>query len=275
MISLSPVALIVIISACFTFPSVASIATKVTAEAIDIAVEQAAKISGKKIAGTATKKAATEEVKRLTDAHGAGVLKVVEDSGLELLAAVPKHGDDLVLVAMQASPQARRALALNVETMLPLTKRVGIEALELEARVPGQAAHAFEVFGDDAGKALGRSIPTEDLPRFIKYGEKADSAATKELLLTTYAKEGPKLFERLPPKLVLAGGLSASMLLGTYEAFSTERAKADVLRDNPEITRDVINRSTAYSAGIALVILLLLLWRFGLMPWQGRRSKPD
>jgi hypothetical protein len=274
---ISPLSIALVIAGCMflSLPAAATVATKVTEQAIEIAVEQAAKISGKKIAGTATKKVVTEEVKRLAEAHGAAVLKVVEDSGLELLEAVPKHGDDLVLVAMKASPQARRALALNVDQMLPLTKRVGVEALELEAKVPGQAAHAFELFGDDAGKALAKSIPTEDLPRLVKYGEKADSAATKDLLLKSYAKEGPKLFERIPPKLVLAGGLSASMLLGTHEAFETERAKADVLRDNPEIARDVMNRSTSVWAGIALVVILLLLWRFGLMPWQGRRSNPD
>lgn len=167
-------------SVLLILPAGATVVTIVTEQAIEIAVEQAAKISGKKIAGTAAKKVATEEVKRLAGTHGADVLKVVEDSGLELLAAVPKHGDDLVVVAMKGSPQARRALALNVDQMLPLAKRVGVEALELEAKVPGQAAHAFEIFGDDAGKALAKSIPTEDLPRLVKYGEKADSAATRE-----------------------------------------------------------------------------------------------
>jgi hypothetical protein len=274
---ISPLRIAIVLAGymCLSLPAAATVATKVTEQAIEMAVENAAKISGKKFSGTVTKKVATEEVKRLAETHGADVLKVVEDSGLELLEAVPKHGDDLVLVAMKASPQARRALALSVEEMLPLAKRVGVEALELEAKVPGQAAHAFEIFGDAAGKGLARSIPTEDLPRLVKYGEKADNAATRELLLKTYKTEGPKLFERIPPKLVLAGGLSASMLLGTHEAFATERAKADVLRDNPEIARDVMNQSTMVWGGIVLVVILLLLWRFGLMPWHGRRSKSD
>lgn len=256
-------------------PAVAGIVTKVSAQAIDLAVEQAAKVSGKKIAGTAAQTAATAEVKRLAATHGPDVLKVVEDSGLELLAAVPKHGDELMQVAMKASPQARRALALNVEQMLPLAKRVGLDALELEAKVPGQSTHVFQVFGDEAGKGLARSIPTEDLPRIIKYGEKADSEATRKLLIDKYAKEGPSLFQRIPPQLVLAGGLSAAMLLGTYEATAPERAKADVLRDNPEIVKDVMNRSTAVWAGVALTALMLLMWRFGLMPWHRPRSKPD
>jgi hypothetical protein len=271
----SPLRIAIVLAGCMCLPlpAVATIATKVAEQAIEIAVEKAARTSGKKFSGTVAKKVATDEVKRLVQTHGEDVLKVVEDSGLELLEAVPKHGEDLISIAMRASPQARRALALSVEEMLPLAKRVGVEALELEAKVPGQAAHALEIFGDSAGKGLAKSIPTEDLPRLIKYGEKSDSAATKELLLKTYKAEGPKLFERIPPNLVLAGGLSASMLLGTHEAFATERAKADVLRDNPEIARDVMNRSTAVWGGIVLVVVLLLLWRFGLMPWHGRESK--
>ncbi len=272
MISQLHIALVLAGCMCLSLPAAATVATRVTEHAVEIAVEQAANISGRKIAGTAAKRIATDEVKRLTEAYGTDALKVVKDSGLELLEAVPKHGDDLVLVAMKASPQARRALALNMDQMLPLAKRVGVVALELEAKIPGRAAHAFELFGDDAGKTLAKSIPTEDLPRFVKYGEMTDSAATKDLLFKSYAKEGPKLFERIPPKLVLAGGLSASMLLGTHEAFATERARADVLRDNPEIARDVMYLSTAVWGGIVLLVILLLLRRFGFMPWHGRRS---
>lgn len=254
-------------------PAVAGIVTNVSAQAVEFAVEQAAKVSGRKITGTAAKTAATAQVKHLAQTHGAGVLKVVEDSGLEMLEAVPKHGDDLMQIAMRASPQARRALALNVDEMLPLTKRVGLDALELEAKVPGLSTRAFQVFGDDAGKVLAKSIPTEDIPRLVKYGEKADSAATKNLLLTRYKTEGPSLFQRIPPQLVLSVGLSSAMLLGIHDLSAESRAKADVLRANPEIARDVMNVSTVVWPGVALIIIMLVMWRFGLMPWHRRSSK--
>jgi hypothetical protein len=249
-------------------PAHAGIVGKISAEAIELAVDKAAKVTGKGMASDAARKTATAEVRRLANTHGQDVLKVVEDGGLELLEAVPKHGNDLIKVAMKASPQARRALALNADEMLPLARRVGTEALELEAKVPGQAAKAFQVFGDDAGKSLAKSIPTEDLPRLIKYGEKADNEGTRKLLLSQYSQEGAKLFLRIPPQLVLAGGLSASMLLGTHEMTAETRAKADVLREHPEIARDVMNRSTIASAVIAVIVVLILLWRFGLMPWH-------
>lgn len=254
-------------------PAVAGIVTNVSAQAVEFAVEQAARVSGKKIPGTAAKTVATAQVKRLAEKHGTDVLKVVEDSGLELLEAVPKHGDELMQIAMRASPQARRALALNVDEMLPLTKRVGLDALELEAKVPGLSTHAFQIFGDGAGKVLAKSIPTQDIPRLVKYGEKADSAATKNLLLAKYEIEGPSLFQRIPPQLVLSVGLSTSMLLGTYELSAVSRAKADVLRDNPEIARDVMNLSTVVWPGVALIIIMLVMWRFRLMPWHWRSSK--
>lgn len=246
----------------------AGFAGTITKNAIESTVNQAAKQSGRTLKDSVARKAAIAEVKQLSEKHGPEVFKIVEDGGLELLEAIPKYGDELLKIATKASPQGRRALAMNVQELLPLAQRVGVDAIELEAKVPRQAAHVFQLFGDDAGKAVAKNVMTEDLPRIIKYGEMADSKATRNLLLAAYQKEGRSLFERIPPNLVLAGGLSASMLYGTHEMTAPERAKADVLRNNPDIVRDVMNRSTAIWAGIALVIILVLLWRFGLMPWH-------
>lgn len=248
----------------------AGIAGTITKNAIESTVDQAAKQSGRALKDSVARKAAIGGVKQLSEKHGPEVFKIVEDSGLELLEAVPKYGDELLKIAAKASPQGRRALAMNVPELLPLAQRVGVEAIELKAKVPGQAAHVFQLFGDDAGKAVAKNVATEDLPRIIKYGEMADSDATRNLLLETYQKEGRSLFERIPPNLVLAGGLSASMLYGTHEMTAPERAKADVLRNNPDIVRDVMNRSTAIWAGVSLILILVLLWRFGLMPWHRR-----
>jgi hypothetical protein len=248
----------------------AGIAGAITREAIESTVDQAAKRSGRTIKGPVARKAAIDEVKHLSEKHGPDVFKIVEDSGLELLEAVPKYGDELLKIAAKASPQGRRALAMNVPELLPLAQRVGVDAIELEAKVPGQAAHVFQLFGDKTGKAVAKNVATEDLPRIIKYGQMADSEATRNLLLEAYQKEGRSLFERIPPNLVLASGLSVAMLYGTHEMTAPERAKADVLRNNPDIVRDVMNRSTAIWAGVALVLILVLLWRFGLMPWHRR-----
>lgn len=257
-------------SAFISAQACAGLAGAITRQVIEESVERAAKQSGRAVDNPVAKKAAVDALEQLSEKHGGDVLKVVEDSGLELLEAVPKHGDELLSIAAKVSPQGRRALAMNVPEMLPLAKRVGVEAIELEAKVPGQAARVFRVFGDDAGKTVATSVATEDIPRIIKYGEKADNEATRKLLLETYQKEGRSLFERIPRNLVLAGGLSAAMLYGTHEMTASERAKAEVLRNNPDIVRDLMKHSTTIWAGIAFVVILILLWRFGLMPWQRR-----
>lgn len=55
-----------------------------------------------------------------------------------------------------------------------------------------------EVYLSQVGivKGLASSVTTEDVPRLVKCGEKADSEETKELL-QTYKTEGTKLFERI------------------------------------------------------------------------------
>ena len=252
-------------------PSGATITGKVTTEALELTLERAAQRSGRSIEGTAAQRAALEQLERLSAKHGDEVLKVVEDSGIELLDAVSKYGDDVVSLASKATPQARRVLALNPAELVPLSRRVGVEALELEAKVPGQSVNAFRLFGDDGGKFIASKVETEDLPRLLKYGEMADSDATRRALLEAYEKEGKSLFERIPPKLVLATGLTAAMLYGVHEA-------SDIARDNPGVLSGIVNHATTVAGAVGLVVILLLLWRFGLMPWQrkaGPTSKPS
>lgn len=261
--------------ATFCSTALSGVSSTVVREAAQ-AVETAALRSGRTFESEAAKKVAIAEAERLASAHGKGVLRVVEDGGLEIMPPITKYGDDFVKIAAQASPAGRRALAMNAPDILPLARRVGVDVVELEAKAPGQASHVFQLFGDDAGKAVAKTVRTEDLPRLIKYGEKADNEGTRKLLLETYQKEGPSLFERIPPKVILAGGLSSAMLLGTYGAGAEDRAKADVLQNNPDIAKAVMLHAATVNGivggVILLVLILVLLWRFGLMPGQRRKS---
>ena len=265
----------VVLTVVFTVlgtPAIAGVPAVITKEIVE-AVELAAKHSGKSFETPAAKRATIEEAQRLSGQYGSQVLKVVQDGGLEMLAAIPKYGDDLLKVATQASPQGRRALAMNAPELLPLARRVGVDAVELEAKIPGQATRAFKLFGDETGKVVAKTVAVEDLPRIMRYGEMADNDATRKLLIEAYQKEGRSLFERIPPKFVFAGGLTAAMLLSTHEMTATERAKAEVLRDNPEIVRDLMKHSTRVWAGVILILILILLWRFRLMPWHRNTGK--
>ena len=256
-------------------PAHAGLTGKALSDAIESAVSAAGKVSGRSIVKAAEKEAANDAAGQLVKRYGDDVLKVVADGGLEALEVVPKYGDDFVRMAMSASAQARRSLAVNADELMPLARRVGVAALEIEAKVPGQAGRAISIFGDDAAKVLANEVKVQDLPRVIKYGERADSDATRKLLLEAYAKEGASLFERIPPKLVLSGGLSSAMIYGVHGITAPDRAKAAVLREHPEMVKDLMNRSTMIWALLVFSLLAAvigtLMWRFGLMPWRRKK----
>lgn len=249
------------------------VAAKVTRELIEETLEHAARSSGRELGDQAVRTSLTETVERLSKAYGDDVLVTIRDGGLELVESVPRHGDEVIEIAVQASPAARRAFAGDVPALLPLARRVGVEALELEARTPGLAKPVFATFGDDTGRLIAREVPTEDVPRLLSYGEKADSSATKELLLECYKKEGKTLFDRVPAKLVLATGLTASMLYGTHELTDPARALGQAIGDNKDIATQSARSFFTWIGILSLAVGVCLLWRFGLMPWH--RRKPN
>jgi hypothetical protein len=237
------------------------------AKALEEAVEIAARTSGRPLMEAAARKTAAEALSREVALRGVKVVPMVEDGGLEMLRAIPRYGDELIEVASGASPLERRALAMDLPTLLPLTKAVGVEALEIEARAPGQAAAVFRIFGVEEGRQIARTVRTEDLPRLLKYGEKADNPETRRLLLKAYEKEGAGLFARIPPKLVLASGLTASMLVVGYRLPDVIGKWMD---DHPMLVAGVM---VLVMVVPPLFLIVLLLWRFGLMPWHRRRSE--
>ena len=148
---------------------------------------------------------------------------------------------------------------------------LGQRHFELEAQVPGLAGKVFATFGEDVGRVIAKKVPPGNVPRLLSYAEKADSEATRQLLLRTYQNEGKTLFERIPPRLVLAGGLTAAMLYGTHNV--TKPIK-DTLAHNPRIVAEVVNHAFTILGIITAIIAVLLLWRFGLLPWC-RTAKLD
>lgn len=255
-----------------TTPASAEPAVKI---AVREAIELASRKSGREIAEKSVREAIEQALERSAAKFGDNVLTAASDGGLELLEASAKYGDDVMKLAVEASPTARRVFALNADALLPLARRVGPEALEVEAKAPGLASRVFTHFGDDAGKIIAKSVPAEDLPRLVAYAEKADSPATRQLLLQTYQKEGKALFERIPPKLVLAGGLTATMLYGAHRVTEPAVAVEKAINGNPKAAADVAKHAVTIGALVLGVVLVLLLWRFRLMPWHGQAKKPE
>jgi hypothetical protein len=262
-----------------TLPVTAGGAARVSRELIEETLQRAARRSGRELAEKGLRNSTNEALERLVKQHGGDVLKVVEDGGLELLEGTARYGDEVLDIAMKASPSARRAFACDLPNLLPLVRRVGVESVELEARTPGLASKIYRAFGDDAGGFIAKNVPTEDIPRLLSYAEKADNTVTREMLLEAYKKEGKSLFERVPAKLVLASGLSTSMILGTHEMTAPVRALGDAIRDNEDVAGRAVDAAEKalwfLIAGSCLflgVVTVCILWRFRLLPWHARRS---
>lgn len=261
-----------IIGAAAILPSTASaFAAPGVSQLVREAVEFAFKKSGQEVAERASREAVEQSVEAGVKKYGPRAAQAVAEGGVELVEATAKYGDDVMRVAVEATPAARRVLALEPGRMLPLVRELGEEALEIEAKSPGLARRAFTTFGDDGARQIARQVPADDLPRLLKYAEQADTPETRRLLLDAYKKEGPSIFERIPASLVLATGLSASMIYGTHRATAPLDATADAIRDNPDIARDTANGFVWVFGIVAILATIFVLSAFRLTPWHANR----
>ncbi len=209
---------------------------------------------------------------RLASKFGDDAVRLaMRDGGPELIEAVAIHGDDLMELAMKASPAGRRALAGCASELLPHIRRVGISVLELEANAPGLASRFIRVFGDETTVALAKSVPKEDLPRLLRMAESADSPATRDLLVKGYADRGAALLDKIPPKLVVASGLSAAMVIVAWEGTSPFRSIASSIEENPDLAREAINEFAGASVLLISVIGLTIIGAISAVAYLGLR----
>lgn len=171
-----------------------------------------------------------------------------------------------------AKPTSLRTAPLRIPQTAPVAlpgqtvSRLGGEAVKLEARAPGLARQAYSAFGKEGGQFVATHVPTSDIPRLLAYANRADSPATRAQLLAAYRKEGSNLFRRIPAKLILASGLSASMLLGTVRATQPATALADAIGDQPELAAQAIREVAVGGTlcGFAGLILLAAIIHYRL-----------
>lgn len=212
-----------------------------------------------------------ETLRHLCSKYGEPALKVIDDTGIEFVEKVASQGDELFELAMKVTPKARRSLAGDVDNLFSLTKEFGTEALELEAKSPGMSAHVFRLFGDDLGKNITRSVPAKDIPRLVRYGERADNQATRNLLMKKYKKEGSSLFDRITSSKVLSLGLTASMLYGTHRITEPMSATAKrILGIDSKDFKDLLVDTFNFFTGFFMFGLFLFIgaysWRKGWIP---------
>jgi len=216
-------------------------AAKAAATAIDHALNAAAKVSGRTLPQEA-RILALRELDKAALKHGHQVLDAARAGGLELLEVAAKHGDDVWTFSAKV-PEAARLLATRPHELLPLTRRIGTEVLEIEAKNPGLAKKVVEHFGDDAVKHLAKNAPPEDIAKLAGFAAKADNPATKKLLLQNYLEGGTRFLAKLPAKHILATGLAASMIIGTHQiSDGIQEGLITTAKESPEVFASTVDR---------------------------------
>ena len=249
-----------------------TVAAPGVSQAVREIVELVFRKGTREVAERVSREAAEQSVEAAATKYGPRAVQAVADGGLELIEAGTKYGDDVMRVAVEASPAARRVLALEPERMLPLVRELGEEAIEIEAKSPGLARRVFTNFGDDGARQIARNVPADDLPRLLTYAEKADAPATRVLLLQAYEKEGASLFQRIPASLVLASGLSATMLYATHRVTTPIQAMGNAIEKSPELARDATLRFVWILGAASVLATVFILASFRLTPWHARKQ---
>jgi len=256
-------------------------AAKAVVASLDEVVDAAAKVSGRSLTPS-VRTALAQQLRQAAVRHGDDVLRATQRGGLELAEAAARHGDDVWRFSAM-SPGAARSLALHADDLLPAIRRVGPELLELEARHPAIALRATRAFGDDAVRYLAKEVPSSDLPRLVGFAERADSPATRKLLLEAYRRDGPVILRKLDWKVVLATGLSAAMITGAHQVSDgIQDSLTTLASDHPGKVPVAIGALTSplrtLARTIAVVVGLGILWQFRsqlrrLRAWSVARSK--
>jgi hypothetical protein len=252
-----------------------TVAAPGVSQAVREVVELVFRKGTREVAERVSREAAEQSVEAAATKYGPRAVQAVADGGLELIEAGTKYGDDVMRVAVEASPAARRVLALEPERMLPLVRELGEESIEIEAKSPGLARRVFANFGEDGARQIAKNVPADDLPRLLTYAEKSDAPATRVLLLEAYEKEGASLFQRIPASLVLASGLSATMLYGTHRLTAPIQAMGDAIEKSPELARDATLRFVWILGAALLLATVFVLSSFRLTPWHARKGNGD
>jgi hypothetical protein len=235
------------------------------ARLVQEALEAAERVSGRAL-GPAAREAAEAQLRRAALRYGDDVIRAARTGGLELPEAAARWGDDVWTLSVRV-PQGSRALALRPAELLPLARRIGPEVLELEAKAPRLTTRVAELFGDDAVRYLA-TVPAADATRLAGYAARADSPATRVLLLDGYRRGGAAFIERLDWKIVMAGGLSAAVVTGAYKTSDgLQNALRDMARRDPGGFGDMLTRlarPVTWPLGLlgfgAVAVLLRRLW---------------
>lgn len=173
--------------------------------------------------------------------------------------------------------QGAKALIKNSDNIaLPLMKKAALETAEHGVTSPRIMQKLVVNFGDDAALKITKKVPQCEMPMFLRYVEAADSPATRKLFVECYQKEGADIFKRITPNMILATGLTATMLYGTHRATSPMVAAADLIENNPNVANNFVNKASEELRSfftsllakpllfISIIIGIIILNKFGI-----------
>ena len=185
-----------------------------------------------------------QQLSKMMFKHGDGAIKLAERGGLELIDAYAKYGDDILKYSMKV-PKATRVLALHADELLPLTRKLGTSVLQIEAKTPGLTKHIIKSFGNDSVKYFAREVPSRDMTKLLGYASRADSQGTRKLLLQGYKKTGGNLLKHLDWKIIIASGLTSSMIIGAYKiSDGVQGGLETVSKHSPETFMNILTKIT-------------------------------
>lgn len=257
-------------------------AVKVGVKYLDDVLDIAAKISGKTLT-PAARKAALSQLRNAAAKHGDNAILAARKGGLELMKVAGKYGDDVWNFASKV-PAGARALAMRSKELLPLARRIGSDVLRLEARSPGIAKHVVKSFGDDGVRYFAKHVPAVDASRLIGYAGRANTPATRQMLMDYYKKGGTNFLDKLNWKHIVASGLSASMIISAYKVSDgIQEGLKKVAENSPDtfketfthgidrVTMPIVTPATLLGIGLTVIWLFRYCHRTRRKPITGKQ----
>ena len=236
---------VIVAIAALSYAGAAGLVIKGVSHSWDEIAKMALKVSGRELTDDAVKSAA-KTIETAAGKYGDDVATASVRGGGEVAEQTMKRGGRFFGVlqkAAQHSDESLRALALNADDIVKYSTKYGDDiVVKLNAKVPGQVSRmvaAAEKSGVSGVKGAVRAVsnlPAEDIPRVLGAVEKNPPVAREFL---EHVEKGGKYFVdkvfAVNAKQIIAGGLTAAMIVSAFRATAPLVATGDKIKDGPPI----------------------------------------
>ena len=254
-----------------SYAGAAGLVIKGVSHSWDEIARMALKASGRELADDAVKSAA-KTIEQAAEKYGDDVAKASVRGGVEVAEQTMKRGGRFFAVLQKAarhSDESLRALALNADDIVKYSAKYGDDVVvKLNAKVPGQvsrmvaAAEKSGISGVEGAVRAVSNLPAEDIPRVLGAVEKNPSVAREFL---EHVEKGGKYFVdkvfAVNAKQIMAGGLTAAMIVSAFRATAPFVATGEKIKEGPPIDGSIIVDGMKYGmiilalcAGIGLIL---------------------